>query len=76
MAKLEAVFDAARKQSDFGNGRYARNLIEQAKMNQASRLLECDFADITTEEITTIKAVDIVVPDIREEEKRRIGFAC
>ena len=35
-----------------------------------------DFEDITTEEITTIKATDIVIPEVKIEEKRRIGFAC
>ena len=76
LQKLGTIFEAARKQSDFGNGRYVRNVLEQAKMNQASRLLEYDFDDITTEEITTIKAVDIVIPEVKIEEKRKIGFAC
>lgn len=74
--KLHAVFEQARKQSDFGNGRFVRNTLEQAKMNQASRLLEYDFDAITTEEIKTIKAVDIVAPEIKTEVKRTIGFAC
>ena len=74
--KLETVFEDAQNQSDFGNGRYVRNVLEQAKMNQASRLLEYDFDDITTEEITTIKDVDIVIPEEKIEEKRKIGFAC
>ena len=39
-------------------------------------MLEYDFDDITTEEITTIKAVDIVIPEVEIEEKRKIGFAC
>ena len=76
LQKLGTIFETARKQSDFGNGRYVRNVLEQAKMNQASRLLEYDFDDITTEEITTIKAVDIVIPEEKIEEKRKIGFAC
>ena len=76
LQKLGTIFETARKQSDFGNGRYVRNVLEQAKMNQASRLLEYDFEDITTEEITTIKAVDIVIPEVKIEEKRKIGFAC
>lgn len=76
LQKLGTIFETARKQSDFGNGRYVRNVLEQAKMNQASRLLEYDFEDITTEEITTIKAVDIVIPEEKIEEKRKIGFAC
>ena len=43
-------------------------------MNQASRLLEKDFEAITTEEITTITADDIVIPEIAKPQKRRIGF--
>lgn len=76
LQKLGTIFETARKQSDFGNGRYVRNVLEQAKMNQASRLLEYDFEDITTEEITTIKAVDIIIPEIKIEAKPKIGFAC
>lgn len=73
--KLHAVFEDARKRSDFGNGRFVRNILEQAKMNQASRLLEYDYADITTEEIKTIKAVDITPPpEVKKEAKRTIGF--
>lgn len=74
--KLGSVFEDAQKQSDFGNGRYVRNVLEQARMNQATRLLEYDFDDITTEEITTIKAIDIHIPEVQTEEKRKIGFAC
>lgn len=73
--KLGVLFESARKQSDFGNGRFVRNILEQARMNQASRLLAYDFDAITTEEIRTIKAVDIVMPDIKTEGKRTIGFA-
>ena len=74
--KLTAAFEAARKQSDFGNGRYVRNLLEQAKMNQASRLLELDFDAITPEQVRTIQAEDIVIPEITTQVKRTIGFAC
>ena len=76
LTKLTAAFEAARKQSDFGNGRYVRNLLEQAKMNQASRLMEYDFNAITAKEIKTIKAEDIVIPEVKTEVKRTIGFAC
>lgn len=74
--KLHSVFEQARKNNDFGNGRFVRNILEQAKMNQASRLLEYDFDAITTEEIKTIKAVDIATPpEAKKEVKRTIGFA-
>ena len=76
MEKLKSAFEVASKQGDFGNGRYVRNVLEQAKMNQASRLIESDFDEITTDEISTIKAVDIVVPEPRSTQKRKIGFAC
>ena len=32
--KWKILFEAARLQGDFGNGRYVRNVFEQAKMNQ------------------------------------------
>ena len=74
--KLGLVFTMARQQNDFGNGRYVRNILEQARMNQASRLLEYDFEAITADEIKTLKAVDIVVPEVKTEAARTIGFAC
>jgi hypothetical protein len=43
-------------------------------MNQASRLLEKDFEDITSDEITTITAEDIATPEQKKCETRRIGF--
>ena len=72
--KLTKAFDIAKANEDFGNGRYVRNVFEQAKMNQASRLLEKDFEAITTDEITTITAEDIVIPEAVKPQKRRIGF--
>lgn len=75
LGKLERAFEAARTDHDFGNGRYVRNMFEQAKMNQASRLLEKDFDSITDDDVITITAEDIVIPEPkRKEEKRRIGF--
>ena len=74
LKKLERAFDAAKTNTDFGNGRYVRNIFEQAKMNQASRLLEKDFESITSDEITTITEEDIVIPEAKKGEMRRIGF--
>jgi hypothetical protein len=52
-----------------------RNVFEQARMNQASRLLERDFEKMTAEDITTITADDIVIPQRNVgPQKRRIGF--
>lgn len=74
LVKLKSLFEIACKQPDFGNGRYVRNILEQAKMNQASRILEYNFDEVTDTEITTIKAEDIVMPAVAALEKRRIGF--
>ena len=74
LEKLAALYERVRTQSDFGNGRYARNIFEQAKMNQASRLLEMDFDSITTEDVRTITADDIQLPELPKTEKRRVGF--
>ncbi len=76
MDKLRTVFALAAQQSDFGNGRYVRNLLEQAKMNLASRLLESDLDEISAKELSTIKAVDIEVPVLPTAQKHKIGFAC
>ena len=73
-AKLNSVFEIARQQADFGNGRYVRNILEQARMAQATRLMEVDFKDITTEELATINAEDIKIPEIKLPKKQRIGF--
>lgn len=66
MEKLHSVFEAARLEPDFGNGRYARNAVEQAKMNMASRLLTTDLAAVTKETLTTIEEADIDLPVIKK----------
>ena len=75
-AKLRNVFDTARKTEAFGNGRYVRNLIEQAKMEQANRIVQMDYEDVTEETLQTLTTEDIPLCDIpRTCEKRRIGFS-
>ena len=64
----------ARLNVDFGNGRYVRNIFEQSKMNQASRLVTKDFDSITLADISTITAEDIVIPDIGVNNTKHIGF--
>ena len=75
--KLRTVFEAARFQPDFGNGRYARNVVEQAKMNMASRLLTADLDAVTKETLTTIEASDIELPTIKKVVRTNvIGFSA
>ena len=72
--KLEQLFSAAREQDDFGNGRYVRNMIEKAQMAQAVRLLDKDYDQITSKDITTLQAEDIELPVIKEKKGQPIGF--
>lgn len=72
--KLACIFEKAKNNIDFGNGRYVRNVIETAKMAQATRLINKDFDSITTNDITTLCAEDIEMPILKKESKRQIGF--
>ena len=75
--KLTCLFETARHESDFGNGRYVRNVIEKAKMAQATRLLEMDFNSVGKEDIALITAEDIEIPKTHtNQEKKQIGFCA
>lgn len=75
MDKLSVLFQQAKAQEDFGNGRYVRNVLEQARMNQASRLMERDLGTISDEDISTITAADIELPMTTVNgTKHKIGF--
>lgn len=76
VCKLDGIFTDARKNSDFGNGRYARNIIEKAQMAQTNRLLKGDIDSINDEVLSTITAEDIEVPAMTcDKPKIKIGFA-
>ena len=75
ITKIEMIMDQARKDSDFGNGRYARNLIEKARMAQNSRLVHMNYEDVSVQDIKVIKAEDIEIPQKNNKEHNKIGFA-
>ena len=73
--KLSGVFDEARKQSDFGNGRYVRNVLELSKMNQAARILDMDPEKVSESILTSISEQDIEIPQAKQTAQvRKIGF--
>ena len=77
MTKVRENIEAARKNNDFGNGRYVRKLLEESEMNIAERVYKLKKSDITTEMITTIEECD--VPEYNEEDKddfKKIGFCA
>ena len=77
--KLHKIFDEVKDKESFGNGRYVRNLLEMAQMNQAGRILQMDADKVTKKDITTITDTDIEAPsigDTKDKEKRPIGFCA
>ena len=77
LEKLSDLFNTARTESDFGNGRFVRNVIEKAKMAQATRLLTMDFDSIGSEDISMITTEDIDFPKASTRSKtKQIGFCA
>jgi len=73
--KLMPIIAEASRQTDFGNGRFTRNLYEKARMKQASRLLAMDVDNVTNEDILRLIADDFIAPSILPcSETRQIGF--
>ena len=77
--KLIPIYEKARLNRTFGNGRYVRRAVELAISNLAVRLDKIDDKDLTDEILTTIEAEDIAAPELDPEstkQARRIGFAA
>ena len=55
---VHGILVKAIKTIDFGNGRFARNLFEKAKMKQASRLLSLSTTDINKKTVCELIADD------------------
>ena len=73
--KLENIYTKAAKNSDFGNGRFVRNMIEKARMRQASRIVNLNIEEMTDEDLKTLKAVDFEYEVTKKNEQRTmIGF--
>ena len=73
--KLKDLFIESKKSADFGNGRFVRNVFEKAKMEQANRLVNMEYEDVTSEVISTLTESDIVIPEkAKPQQTCRIGF--
>lgn len=75
MEKLAVIYDVAKNQEDFGNGRYARNIIEKAKMAQASRLVKMEYESVTKEDLAMILPEDIEAP-VNVKTVKKFGFCA
>lgn len=76
--KLLEMFGRALNSEDFGNGRYVRNLLELARMRQASRLVTMDIDLVTDEAVTTLLPEDFEEPALTHETRKvwKIGFGA
>lgn len=72
--KLMSLFETAVQLPDFGNGRFARNILEQAITAQGCRLLREGPGSVTDAAAASIEAADIRIPELDVPVKRRIGF--
>ena len=72
--KLLPIFETQMKLDDFGNGRFARNLLEKAQMKQASRLVAMDPSAVSKEDVITLNADDFEIPELPPVQKKTIGF--
>ena len=73
--KLLEIYAFALHQEDFGNGRFARNMLERAIMNQSSRLLGTDIDNVTKADVELLLPADFEAPVFIKSAKRNIGFA-
>ena len=73
--KVKSILYKAVKSEDFGNGRFVRNLMEQAVMSLAERLSLKPANLISDYELTTLIADDFIMPELRDvKNTNRIGF--
>lgn len=76
--KLFNIFKRVHKQEEYGNGRFVRNLLEQAVNRQAARISKEAGKDISREVLFELRAEDFDTNIVRRYEKEKglkIGFA-
>lgn len=71
------IFESVQGTENFGNGRFARNVLEQAQMRQSSRLMKMQFNNAEDREtLFRLEKEDFNLPALmpKDEHKRSIGF--
>ncbi len=76
LAYCREIFEGAVCGENFGNGRYARNVLEQAILRQADRIVNTAAGrEISKEEICLLKREDFrIVSQNGKKEGKRMGF--
>ncbi|MBR4905099.1 MAG: AAA family ATPase [Selenomonadaceae bacterium] len=70
------IFKRVAKKKNFGNGRFVRNLLEQAWLKQAQRIIkEKEDGTVTKEDLISFKVEDFDVNvDKKYKHERKLGF--
>ncbi len=77
MNKLEYIFELARQNTDFGNGRFARNIVETAQLAQVDRIIRSNIECFDNQNFSLITADDINIPcEIEQHNSVKIGFTA
>ena len=74
MKKLKDIYEYVYEETDYGNGRFVRKMLEEAEMNLAQRLMHEEESKLTKEFITTIDACDIPEGKSKKIINNQIGF--
>lgn len=76
--KCLALCREACRYENFGNGRFVRNLLEQASMRQAARIMKTyEDREITREAASEMTAEDFAMPHMGgRKTERKIGFGA
>ena len=82
LEKARSLFSEAVKHTEFGNGRFARNLLEQTVMKQSARLIRLNEESddparpLHRKDLITLEADDLAVESVTNYrvEKVQIGF--
>ena len=82
LEKAYDLFSEAVTHADFGNGRFARNLLEQTIMKQSARLIRLNSETTTSsrplhrKDLITLLADDLAMESVQNyrKEKPSIGF--
>lgn len=70
-----AIYEQMCLQPEFGNGRFARNMLERARMKQSLRLSKMDVEKVTKTDVTRLVADDFELPAVLEYEGKGINNA-
>ena len=75
---VKEIFSNVSKGKDYGNGRYVRKLIENARLNMDYRLATLNKKDYSIEELKTLTIDDFKTLEddaILDKVKEKVGFA-